>query len=120
MKSVRQAFSLAFGEVPEGAYICLIASEHKECVSCQLSHWQREACFYYKNKSYFWHESTTTSLGVERPGFWEEREGWGVIMTVDISDRPATAFMGFFGDAYDKILDEIPPQNPASNEPKIL
>ena len=83
--TVREAFSKAFGEVPEGATCHIAASDP----NLNLHLWAT----YEANGE----------VMEPRPDKW----GGPMRFTVegpDISDRPAEAFLGFFGEAYDKVV----------------
>jgi hypothetical protein len=87
--TVREAFSLAFGEVPEGA-TCHIAVSHE-----------------YEGSTI---AATTVVDGVARYRYpqkiWNDYVGiGGEPYGPDISDRPADAFMGFFGEKYDRVVE---------------
>ena len=86
--NVREVFNKAFGEVPEGA-------------TCHVGNWSTESCdseptialpTVIGDRCYIWREFWTAMFG-------------GLAFGPDISDRPAESFRGFFGDAYDAVLD---------------
>lgn len=92
--TVREAFSLAFGEVPEGA-------------TCHAWHWRRSGEIVIK-PTYYTPESTADVW----MGTWcelkpDEGTIWHVYKSKpspDISNRPAESFIGFFGEKYDKVV----------------
>lgn len=118
--SVREAFSRAFGEVPEGA-TCHIGAD------CFNKGWQEGPAIALTSDTQDEPDWPDWLKGPNARGWRDKEKGWYHIgghypraYGPDISQRPAESFRYFFGSEYDKILDEIPPQNPASNEPKIL
>lgn len=100
--TVREIFSKAFGEVPEGA-TCHIGSrseyddcEHIEPVVCGSSRIIAER---WSDGLLQW-EPIVYFDGTEPDhGKWDSPFG------PDISDRPAESFRGFFGAEYDNCLD---------------
>lgn len=95
--TVREAFSLAFGEVPEGA-TCHIGSrneredcEHIEPVICHM-----DGVLAFHCPETTWEPILYTGENAEE--LFDRPFG------PDISSRPAEAFIGFFGDKYDKVV----------------
>jgi hypothetical protein len=91
--TVREAFEKAWGEMPE---------------------WDNETChFTLEEEEENWHFlpmvfKDAFGKGVRvRNGEWED--DWYKYpgpLTPDISDRPASAFLGFFGEEYDRVVAE--------------
>ena len=85
--TVREAFSLAYGDVPEGA-------------TCHFAHdgftggWGVYFAVCYRPCG-----TSLRFLG----GQWQVLP-FKSIKSPDISDRPAEAFLGFFGEVYDKVV----------------
>jgi hypothetical protein len=89
MKTVREVFSKAFGEVPEGA-TCHIGSQDCAGIYIGATHY---VPFYKRMMD-------------------ADKDKWVVSCTEDlygpdISNRDAEAFRGFFGSEYDQALDEL-------------
>ena len=91
MKTVKEIFSKAFGDVPEGA-TCHV--KLAECASLV-------PCFRVVTKG---HKALLTETFQA-----DHHQRWYVskysVCGPDISDRPAEAFRGFFGAEYDNALD---------------
>jgi hypothetical protein len=87
--TVREAFSKAFGEVPEGA-TCHIAVSHEYEGSTIAATTVVDGVVRYRYPQKIWGDYVAT--GGEPCG-------------PDISDRPAGAFVGFFGEAYDRVVE---------------
>lgn len=82
--TVREAFSVAFGSVPDGA-TCHIANTG---FGMRIrATYAKEECLFFVSRYKEWE-------------FCEMSESYGP----DISDRPAEAFLGFFGERYDKAV----------------
>ena len=104
---VKEAFSRAFGEVPAGA-------------TCHAF-----VQIYANGIQHDWViPSHSDSGSVE---LWEVTHGWyyhptaRVYDSPDISNRPAENFRDFFGDAYDRVLDEeqnSPPNHRTNSDSK--
>lgn len=98
--TVREAFERAFGPIPEGATCHIGYSPPMETYVLPV--------FAMGDKIFakfpFWKS-------------WGDVEGQ--LIAPDISNRLAESFRNFFGPEFDKILDEIPPETPGSNEAKI-
>jgi hypothetical protein len=85
--TVREAFSLAFGPMPDGA-TCHIGNHDRDC------------------------EIDATIVDPSRPrwsltfnfGTWNNDDAYEFPTGPDISDRPASAFLGFFGAEYDAVV----------------
>jgi hypothetical protein len=104
MITVREVFSRAFGEVPEGNS-CHIGnrSEYDDC-----EHIEPTVCGTNEIIAERW------SFGLVR---WEpvvyfdgtdiDRMKWDAPFGPDISNRDAEAFRGFFGAEYDNALDQL-------------
>lgn len=88
--TVREAFSLAFGEVPEGA-TCHVAVAFPYEGSMISPVYVHDGVIYYRfNWSTSWSEDhVSKDVSPDGP---------------DISDRPAESFLGFFGEKYDKVV----------------
>ena len=92
--TVREAFSKAFGEVPEGA-TCHVGYSHMyEGITLGPT-----LLLEGKLLQAYWSPTWDESSADDEAG-------------PDIANRPAESFKGFFGAEFDKILDEIPPQTP--------
>lgn len=91
--TVREAFSLAFGEVPEGA-------------TCHFySVWTEEGGK-DSGAAYICNEGVRVSnrfANAWNSHLWK-RFSSEYFVSPDISDRPAESFLGFFGEAYDKVV----------------
>jgi hypothetical protein len=97
MKTVREVFSKAFGDVPEGA-------------TCHAGY--GNAGVTYLGESIKTCDPHTPSLKVpvrKTTGDfeWLVFGTYGFPKTPDISDRDAEAFRGFFGAEYDNALDQL-------------
>jgi hypothetical protein len=93
MKTVKEVFSKAFGDVPEGA-TCHV--KLRECASL-------EPCFQVVTKG---HKATLNeTFQVDHHQRWYVSQ-YSVIGP-DISNRDAEAFRGFFGAEYDAALDQL-------------
>lgn len=89
--TVREAFSLAFGEVPEGA-TCHLAVAFPYEGSMISPVYVHDGMVYYRfSWSTSYSQDRVSDDGVTPDG-------------PDISNRPAEAFLGFFGDKYDKVV----------------
>ena len=86
--TVRDAFSLAFGEVPEGA-TCHVAVSHPYEGSTIAATTVVDGEVHYRYPTKWGEGSVYTGGDPDGP---------------DISDRPAEAFLGFFGETYDKVV----------------
>lgn len=86
---VREAFERAFGPPTKDAYTCHVGHDEGD-------------------NSYFL--PTIQHIGFKAILYWDEVE-WMVehnannVVGPDISDRPAGAFLGFFGDEFDSIVN---------------
>lgn len=87
--TVREAFSQAFGPVPEGA-------------TCHVG-WGTSAVGTYLMPTY--HRQHANEIASWTPLGWLDG-GASYSVGPDISDRHAEAFLGFFGDDYDKVVQE--------------
>lgn len=97
--TVRDAFERAFAPIPKEAVVGWVALCGPECEYCGMTHRQHEPCFHYDGENYFYHESKVR-------GYWAPRDGWAIeLYFVNIADRDANAFRGFFGQEYDWVLD---------------
>jgi hypothetical protein len=101
--TVKEAFSKAFGEVPEGA-------------SCHIGAGRNSQQWLWMSDS----RHVYATYQIEHPA---DDDGWRAVSTCyghsagqwasvgwraygpDISDRPAKAFLGFFGEAYDQVVN---------------
>lgn len=91
--TVREAFSLAFGPVPDGA-------------TCHVGYWEGQGAGPVD------HQVPSATIANCPPGTrvgdggaWLSRgKDFGGIGP-DISDRQAEAFLGFFGEAYDRVVN---------------
>lgn len=83
--TVREAFELAYGPIPKGATCHALCGVPYEGCSIQ-------PCY---NLTGTYHE--VTDVG------WKQ-DNYYYCGGPDISDRPAHAFLGFFGDEYDKVV----------------
>lgn len=97
MKTVKEIFSKAFGEVPEGAWIHTAID------------WEN---FENKNFRYGVKLNLSTEFDLmEGLCYWETGEAswieYDMLLATspDISDRPAESFRGFFGAEFDNALD---------------
>lgn len=101
--TVREAFSLAFGPVPDGAE-CFVADEEGVWAICMVGKNKLTA----DTEAMRWCDEGETGTS-RRPYF---------PFGPDISDRPAEAFLGFFGDEYDKVVLAAYDAGPGEQEAK--
>lgn len=91
--TVKEAFSKAFGEVPEAfdvLYLGLLVGTHGVGITINDAY-------------YTWNpESIPPSWGCKSDSMWQS---FNKKNAINISDRDAHAFAGFFGEAYDRVLD---------------
>ena len=90
--TVREAFSKAYGEVPDGA-TCHIGTEDSATLCIYPTYYHP---FYQR----------VMSVGMSPDG-----ESWGIshhslAYGPDISDRLASEFVGFFGGDFDKVVGD--------------
>lgn len=92
--TVRQAFSLAFGPVPEGA-TCHFAGG---CIESETLVTSEPVLIHSAGVK------VSNAFGDRwNKHFWRKLPA-NVWVSPDISDRPAEAFLGFFGDRYDAVV----------------
>jgi len=92
--TVREAFSKAFGPVPDGA-------------TCHVGHWAGPTM-----DSWRMEPTTHVSGGWPNPlnRSWDNGHAYEFPIGPDISDRPASSFLGFFGAEYDAVVNsEVKP-----------
>lgn len=89
--TVREAFSKAFGPVPDGA-------------TCHLGHDNGSARGHYAVIASADALGTTTTYKFASGRWVCPSLGVPVIVGPDIGERPAKSFLGFFGNAYDKAV----------------
>lgn len=92
MKTVREIFSKAFGEVPD-------------VFSCHIGH------AFSRGSAYHWEPIEIARITPTKfDGHWPEEltgeaKAFEYPLGPDIGDRPAESFRGFFGAEYDNCLD---------------
>ncbi len=91
--TVREAFEKAWRAVPEGA-TCHIGTMGRGPTK---SGWRISPTYYSGECSW----PATIAYGV-----WSKNHTYEYPIGPDISDRPASAFLGFFGDEYDRVVAE--------------
>lgn len=90
--TVREAFEKAYGQLQKG-------------VTCHIGHWAGPSMTGWMM------EPTIKPEGISWPQALSRRK-WGnsdiyeYVIGPDISDRPASAFLGFFGKEYDDVVNE--------------
>ena len=97
---VNEAFAKAFAPIPEGA-TCHLAGEEGQKGDTIIG-----ACISIDGKSCRWATNMKMAPETEMTWRWHSYGNGDSVDTPDISDRPAESFRGFFGDAYDRVLDE--------------
>lgn len=93
--TVLEAFRLAFGPLPEGeVHGCYIA--HHSFLAGRVVRKPTMIIQWRGKPREFSHSLGAWSYDSDRDAFGP-----------NIADRPASAFRGFFGDAYDAVLDQM-------------
>ena len=96
--TVREAFEMTWGEIPSDAVCHVHYDDSGVCPAIVFNDPDAEGQEYGLVRIF--------AVPDGKRGDWE---GWvedGEPVSPDISDRPAEAFLGFFGEDYDRVVQE--------------
>lgn len=99
MLTVLQAFEKAYGPLPEGVTGCYVGEDvnYGECEFGPIVEVGEWNTMIYESEG-----RMPFNRPKEPPGWFK---GMGHPVGVDIADRPASAFLGFFCEKYDKVVE---------------
>lgn len=104
--TVRECFEKAFGKMPDGAS-CHVHFQSGKFggYPCPAIHWIGDDPD-NPNSMNRYDYIDKLAFNNKWSGGWIDSDSERQSLSADISDRPADAFLGFFGDTYDRVVME--------------